>query len=301
MKYERSGYTKLKTLNFKPRTIIMNIKAILRAFVSLWLILIPELLISQSPQWATVEHAVEVSPRVSIDQAKNDLLLLAREQAVAKVTGHRIQETTLLFQTEIGGEESKWYESYQRMVRQHVYGKITQEGKPEYDVRMTNGKIKLHIEYSAEVTPEIGLPDPGFTVDFKVDRSVYQVGDPITMEVEPSRDAYITIFSILADGTAAVIFPNRYMPDNKIRTGQNRIIPNNIEREVLRFVALEREDESPPYSEILLCVAVKKPIQFTAAEPTLKYNTHFTEINRWIMGIDISERVETIVNYSIIK
>jgi len=264
-------------------------------------ILFPTLTFTQNSQWITIEHTSEVSPRISIDQAKNELLLLAREQAVAKVTGYRIEETVFMLETQIDGETSQWHESYNRIFREHVNGKITQEKKPEFDIKTTDDGIFLSIVYEAEVTPEEGSPDPGFVVDFKVDRTVYQVGDPIVMEAKVSQDAYITIFSLLADGTAAVIFPNRYMPDNKLSAGKKRIIPNNTEREILSFVALDRDDENPPFSEVLLCIATKKPYRFQSVNDALEYSTHFTEINNWIINIDIDKRVEAMANYSIVR
>jgi len=270
-------------------------------FLNIFLIFFPAFAFTQNSQWVTVEHTSEVSPRISIDQAKNELLLLAREQAVAEVTGYRIQETVLMLETQIDGETSQWHESYNRIFREHVNGKITKEKEPEFDIKTSDDGIFLSIVYEAEVTPEEGSPDPGFVVDFKVDRTVYQVGDPIVMEAKVSQDAYITIFSLLADGTAAVIFPNRYMLDNKIPAGKKRVIPNSTEQEILRFVALDRDDENPPFSEVLLCIATKKPYRFQTVNDALEYSTHFTEINNWIINIDIDKRVEAMTNYTILR
>ncbi|PLV56945.1 PEGA domain-containing protein [Thermotoga sp. SG1] len=75
------------------------------------------------------------------------------------------------------------------------------------------------------IVPEI----PYFTVDVWLDKpegSVYNVGERIEIFVKSSRDAYILVYDINAQGKVTLIFPNKYESDNFVRANEIKKIPS---------------------------------------------------------------------------
>ncbi|MCK4570635.1 PKD domain-containing protein [Candidatus Bipolaricaulota bacterium] len=62
-----------------------------------------------------------------------------------------------------------------------------------------------------------------------VDKGAYQVGDPIVIHYSVNKPAYIYVWDIYPDGTAAPLFPNT-LPggsDNYVQAGEHVVLPNN--------------------------------------------------------------------------
>jgi hypothetical protein len=80
--------------------------------------------------------------------------------------------------------------------------------------------------------PSSTQPNP-FTIEVKVDKKTYHIGEKIVIIVRASRDCYLTLYDISTQGEVTQIFPNRYASDNLINGGQVYRIPN--ERDVFDF------------------------------------------------------------------
>ena len=105
------------------------------------------------------------------------------------------------------------------------------------------------------VGPERGIivdplpPDyrPG-RIDVRVwtDRSRYTIGDDVRVYFRVDRDSYIYIFSTDPSGVTRQIFPNRFDPDNFVRSGTTYRLPDRS----YRLVA-----DGPPGYDTLYAVA----------------------------------------------
>ena len=103
-------------------------------------------------------------------------------------------------------------------------------------------------------------PLPSFSVDVSVDKDpsgvfapVYQVGEPIQIEVRVSEDAYVYLFSIGETGQITQLLPNRFEPDNFLSANQRWVFPGPGAR--YGFTV------SPPEGlEKVLAVASKTPV-----------------------------------------
>ncbi|HEX2865374.1 MAG TPA: DUF4384 domain-containing protein [Deinococcales bacterium] len=83
----------------------------------------------------------------------------------------------------------------------------------------------------ARITPQSIIvnpaPNPQVGVRTWVDRTSYRIGQPIRISVSVTRDAYVYLFNINADGTMTTIFPNAYGSDNFMYAGQTRTFPQS--------------------------------------------------------------------------
>jgi hypothetical protein len=77
------------------------------------------------------------------------------------------------------------------------------------------------------------IVNPAVT-DFRLDlgvnkrgnNPVYRIGEPITISLTPSRDAYVYLFSIESTGVVNLILPNRFAGgQNFVRSGEQRTFP----------------------------------------------------------------------------
>ncbi|PLV58324.1 PEGA domain-containing protein [Thermotoga sp. KOL6] len=110
--------------------------------------------------------------------------------------------------------------------------------------------------FSFDVKSIIIFPEkPYFTVDVwlnKPEGSVYEIGEKVEIFVKSSRDAYILIYDINAQGKVTLIFPNKYESDNFVRANEIKKIPAKSTYS-LRI--------SPPYGkEYIQVIASTKPI-----------------------------------------
>jgi hypothetical protein len=257
---------------------------------------------AQRGKWVKVEKSSNLTEDVTIRALKQELLAQARREAVVEVTGQQITATQQLTTSETQLEgEFKTFENFVEMMTTEVSGKIVDEKEPSFNLELRGQTIYLSLAYEGKVAKESVEPDPSFFLEFTTSRSSYELGEPVEMMVKPSKESYITIFSILPDNSVAVIFPNAYMSDNKVGKFEERRIPNESEKKILEFTTAETDELKAPYAEMLLCVATKKPFEFDAPQEGTDYNTAFTKINKLLMSIPRDERVQAFAQYSVVK
>lgn len=246
------------------------------------------------PVPVTVEEEYWIPADESRQEAKAVLLKKARKKAVEEVIGVNVQVADVMMTTE---SDNNQFESYQQLVRNTVNGRIVDEQEPQYSEGEEN---KLHIKYSAKVAKESGKPDPAFQLEVSSNKSAFNVGENLILEVTPSKDAYITIFSITEDNKVSVLFPNVYMSDNKVEAQTTRTIPNAQERQMLSF-AMKSHPEKPnkKYAELLLIVATKTDITYDKLKERLDYGSNWVELNRWLMEIPRNQWTEGYVHYQV--
>ena len=78
----------------------------------------------------------------------------------------------------------------------------------------------------------------------------YRVGEPIQIQVRPSQDAFIYLFSIEADGQIQLILPNRFAPAPFLRANQTQTFPSSGSRFQYRV--------SAPYGQAQVLVVASK-------------------------------------------
>lgn len=128
-------------------------------------------------------------------------------------------------------------------------GTVTDLGeKLELHVRLLNvetGVVVATLKMSAPKTiktfisplwseiERIKKESPSFKIEFWADKGTgaaeipgYRIGDFITLHFQADRDCYVTIFDFTTSGSVHVLFPNSFMPDNKVKAGRVYTIPD---------------------------------------------------------------------------
>lgn len=71
-------------------------------------------------------------------------------------------------------------------------------------------------------------PAHPFTVDFQFagNKKSFKVGDAVEFRARSTRDGYLTIVDLGTDGKVVVIYPSEAGQDNRIKAGQDFVLPN---------------------------------------------------------------------------
>ena len=115
----------------------------------------------------------------------------------------------------------------------------------------------LHGCYSPAPTPPPQQPRTveQFTIELKVDKPVYRIGDDVIIIVRVNRDCYLSLYNVSTLGEVTQIFPNRFAGDNLIQKDQVYRIP--AESDTFDFAI-----EGPPGIERVRAVGTMANVNF---------------------------------------
>lgn len=130
-------------------------------------------------------------------------------------------------------------------------------------------------------------PEAGSEVEAWVDRPerVYAVGDELKIFVRPRQTSYVTVLNVGTSGRVAVIFPNFYQRDVRVRAGQTVSIPAGSAGWRIDIVG-------PPGIEVIKVIASKEPLNLpetlrlsdaTPEQPLLSLGRSGEEVARDLM------------------
>jgi hypothetical protein len=107
-----------------------------------------------------------------------------------------------------------------------------------------------------------GDEDPGFEVWIVGMKPSYVEGDLLTVGVQATADCYVHLFTIAADRSVTVFFPNKYRRDSFLRKGETLQFPDkNDESRGIRFrMGFLPGIESPRVAETVTVIATKRNI-----------------------------------------
>lgn len=257
----------------------------------------------------TETRVIEVSASVAgtgrtPEQARQEALQRARDEAVVRAAGVRVAAQQLRLRSEqVDGTVRDGFSS---LVETSTEGRIVDE-QVTYRTSLENEIPIYEATLVAVVALEDGARDPGFTLDLVTDPATRTLrdGEPLSLEVTASRRCYLTLIQIGSDGTLELLLPNRFVAETAIDAGRTIRIPAKSAGFQFRARLPEgRERER----ERLLAVATLEPVTFTldagtgaelsADDPTGK---SITALNRWLLRIPVSQRAEALWDYEITR
>lgn len=150
------------------------------------------------------------TPKEVVERAKRD----AQSRAIEQAVGAFIKSHTLVSNSQLSED----------LIYAAVRGKIEQveiikEGWDENERTLYRIKIKALIK---PVYPEKG---EGISLKLSLSKTSINEGDKVKIYYEPNSDCYIYIFSIAADGSVTLLFPNSIEPDNSVKAGKTYEFP----------------------------------------------------------------------------
>lgn len=150
------------------------------------------------------------TPKEVKERARRD----AESKAVEQAVGTFIKSHTLVSNSQVAED----------LIYAGIRGKISKEEVLDaaWDSKERNlyrVKIKALVE---PVYPEKG---EGISARLHLSKTALKEGEEVQLFYEVSQDAYVYIFSIAADGSVTLLFPNTHTPENFIKAGRPHQFP----------------------------------------------------------------------------
>ena len=260
--------------------------------------------LAQDSEWVTVEGIAPIE-NVTKPEARKMAIDNARREAVERVVGVDILSETMVINYNVSGD----------VIRTIPHGKVIGQEILKEDIELIPAKNKgeapylaYRVKLRANVIKEKGKTDVFFRLKAELNRNVFKEGDRMEIKVTPSRDCYLSIFNILEDETAIILFPNRFRTNNFVKANTTFIFPGDADRK--KGITLEAfvSEGKQKVDEIFHILALKEPLHFDTA--TFKegifgiYDGHSAMVNdlvKNIVGIPLSHRAEKFIQYRMTK
>ncbi len=273
-------------------------------FCSIALVLSNNPAFSQDSEWVTVNGIAPIE-NVTKNEARKMAIANARREAVEKVVGVDILSETMVINYHVSGD----------VIRTIPHGKVIGQEIIKEEIELIPAKDKGEAPYlaykvtmRANVIKEKGQIDVFFRLEAELNRTVFKEGDLIEIRVTPSRDCYLSIFNILEDETAIILFPNRFKQNNFVKANTSFAFPDDMDRK--RGITLEAflGEGKEKVDEIIHILALKEPLHFNTAKFKEGifgiYDGRSAMVNdlvKNIVGIPLSHRAEKFIQYRITK
>jgi len=240
---------------------------------------------------------------ISNEEAQVIALRRARQDAIEKVCGVSLQSESLVHNFVMAGD----------FIHSFSYGNVVEEKDQSWSTETIPADnpakppvILLRLTMSARVISVEEKPDPSFSLDVTLNRTAFQAGDEVMINIRSKQDCYITVLNLASNDSVYILFPNFVRENNFITANTMTEIPNKIDREAgLRFRVTNFAGHKTD-SELIKVVATKKKLIFAS---DINMTNGFglmgtpraavTKLARWLSGIPISERAEKTVMYTV--
>ena len=263
------------------------------------------------PGWITLKDTASFSDYDTRPKAKEIMLRKLRNEAVNKKVGTTVEVTQLLTDVmSATGNESFEQSAWSGFFRSTVSGIITDYEQLAYkDSSLGEGKgFILALEYKFYVEPVTGQRDPGFWMDSELENDMLKEGGDLVIRLRPSKDAYVYIFNLMADNNAMLMFPNDYMTENFISAEAELVVPDpKIQKYVSFIVGTMPGQKITSESVYIICTKQKVPVieslpRIGQSMQVFSGNSkNFIELQRWLTGIPLDQRVEKALLYHVSK
>ncbi len=245
-------------------------------------------------------------------EARRQAVDRARAEAVRKAIGTQVQAERRSSTIETGEEVVS---RFSQVVRTGASGrvvdsKVLEERRPE-----RNGEVFQYVRIQARVQPATGRPDPGFEVNMGltdedqtfVARGNLEGSDEVVAEIEVTKDAYLTLFSVTPD-TLQVIWPNPLSQDTFVPAGTTIQFPPPDLRARGLHLRVDVPEDRRQITERLVAVATKKKVTFQEMPEQHIENgvlataqASLQALNRWLVDIPLGQRAVQSVTYDVIR
>lgn len=172
----------------------------------------------------------------------------------------------------------------------------------------TNNKPLYEVKLNVTVK-ELTKADPYFRLHLSVEpeRKTYINGEDVNFVVSPSKDSYITIFSITNSNRAFLVFPNFMQKKNFVKAVDTLAVNDLV------MGLLPEQEQS---SEVLMAIATKEQLPFLNFDNAASWKTiatkegkylamnnvgAATEIAQWLIKLGDDQWTSARYPYTIIK
>ncbi len=264
-----------------------------------------------TPGWFLVDTALVFPGTVSPEEARQQVLQTARAAGLEQALPPTVSFTSLLsdIMDETAGvayEKATW----STFALSSVTGHLVDEKIMATDLRpLEGGAFSYRMVLEARVVPVRGERDPSLRLDLEVNERLLQAGDELVVRTRANRDGYIYLFDFLSDNTVLLMFPNAMMTDNSVSAGEWLEIPTQQERARGLHYRVAGDPDAPTTNETVYAVFTRQPIAdlsglMSVPEGYVSFSAgdeSFTDFQRWLVEIPLSQRVERAVQLHILS
>jgi len=149
-------------------------------------------------------------PREVMERARND----AKRKAIEEAVGTFVRSHTLVTNGQLGED----------LIFTRVRGKIDKvriitEKRDKNDPNLYRVRLRALVQ---PVYPEYG---EGISIKLSLSNTTIKEGENVKIYYQTSTDCYVYIFSIAADNSVTLLFPNSHYQDNFIKANSGQVFP----------------------------------------------------------------------------
>jgi hypothetical protein len=250
--------------------------------------------------WVEVDVFEPSKPGESTEALRARTMEQARRAAVEKVTG------TEIHQRFFGTGEGRTLQNHR--VAEHLAQLLSDALLLDEQILAAGREgAGCRVRLRARVALRGARADPGYAVRASLSKAELTEGDEVEVRVRVTRDSYLYLFSVGADGDVTVLVPNRYLDVPLVRAGSELVFPGPLLhgrgiRIRARLPAGARES-----FEQVKAIALRRPIPLLR-RPTggQIFESHegsrslfLTSILKELAGLDPDEWCDGTLRYSI--
>ena len=244
----------------------------------------------QACQWVETQGEAALA-RVTTEEAQRLALRSARARAVEQVAGVLIGEHTIIRDTAMAGE----------FVRAMADGYVLEE-EPHWEqpvVFHPDPGVPPLLSYRVSLracVAQSGARDPYFQVSAKLNKTTFVATEQPTLQVQCSRECYLTIFNLTAEDRFKLLLPNAYQEAAAhLQPSETYVFPPPDSD---LFLAVEPLPGHRQDTEAILIVATKQ--QFDApAQMGQREDLPMGDVFKMLLDLPASERAEAFVAYEV--
>lgn len=207
-----------------------------------------------------------VVENITPEEARQEALSKARLKAVEGVAGIDIQSGSMV----------KDFTLVADFIRSKASGAVVEEKVLGWDSKTIQEKsdqppltvYKVNLKTCVAAVPP---GDPYFKVKASLNRPVFMTGEEAAITASCSKDCFLTILNLTADGKMNVLLPNQYEKSSRIKVGETYHFPSQGLGLEMGTLPGHRRDTEAFYiiatkEKMNLTCPVKKSGEVTAAE-----------------------------------
>ena len=120
------------------------------------------------------------------------------------------------------------------------------------------------VRYTTKIRAKVRAGPPQdvrhFTVEVKLNSSVFLDGEDVQLSIRSSQDGYVSLFNVTPDGHITILAPNRLMKELKILANKELVFPTKYLRNKGGALRAWVQDTFRGQTEYIKAIVTKEPL-----------------------------------------
>lgn len=231
-------------------------------------------------------------PKEVLERARNE----AKRKAIEEAVGSFVRSHTLVTNAQLAEEMT-----FARVRGRIDKVQIISEERDKIDPNIYRVKLRALVR---PVYPEEG---EGISVKLSLSKSALKEGEEVKIYYQTNNDCYVYLFSIGADNSVTLLFPNSLYQDNFVKANNGRVFPPDDSPIHLRAMRLQEFKNKLSEERVKLIATRQKEILLTGFQEGMfnVYDARSTglvgDLARKLNQLDPADWGEALAVYTIEK